>query len=202
MITRRAILALALFAPFAARAQAPSGPAAPIADLNDKLLAVMRAGSGAPFNNRVRILQPAVQNAFDLSQILQNSIGPRWSSFPPQMQADLLEVFTQFTVATWVANFDSYDGQTFQILPAQRKVGSDEVVQTLIVPRAGEATRLDYVMRHRDSWKAVDILVDGSISRVAVQRSDFRGLVRQGDASALIASLRDKISNLAAGVKT
>ena len=28
-----------------------------------------------------------------------------------------------------------------------------------------------------DAWKAVDVLLDGTISRVAVQRSDFRSLL-------------------------
>jgi len=37
-------------------------------------------------------------------------------------------------------------------------------------------------------WKAVDVLADGSISRVAVQRSDFRSLLASGDAPALLAS--------------
>jgi phospholipid transport system substrate-binding protein len=61
-------------------------------------------------------------------------------------------------------------------------------------------TPLDYVMRAEDAgWKAVDILLDGSISRVAVQRSDFRSLLRPGDASALIESLQRKVDQLSAG---
>ncbi len=40
------------------------------------------------------------------------------------------------------------------------------------------------------------MLLDGSISRVAVQRSDFRTLLTGGDADALIASLRTKIADL------
>ena len=31
-------------------------------------------------------------------------------------------------------------------------------------------------------WRAVDVLLDGSISRVAVQRSDFRKILANGDA--------------------
>ena len=50
-----------------------------------------------------------------------------------------------------------------------------------------------------DGWRAVDVLLDGSISRVAVQRSDFRKLLDPGDASALIASLEKKVSDLSGG---
>ena len=41
-------------------------------------------------------------------------------------------------------------------------------------------TPLDYVMRQGEKGRrAVDVLLDGSISRVAVQRSDFRSLLHR-----------------------
>jgi phospholipid transport system substrate-binding protein len=52
------------------------------------------------------------------------------------------------------------------------------------------------------SWKAVDVLADGSISRVAVQRSDFRRLISRGGAQALIDSLNQKIADLSGGALT
>jgi phospholipid transport system substrate-binding protein len=199
---RRALVALALLAPFAARAELPAS-AAPIAALNDGLLAVMHAGKSTPFASRVQTLLPLVQQAFDLPLILQNSVGLRWPAFSAQQQQDLLDAFTRWTVATWVANFDTYDGETFEISPDLRKVGADQVVQTRIVPKSGDTTRLDYVMRNTGgAWKAIDILVDGSISRVAVQRSDFRALLKTGDPAPLIAHLRDKGASLAAGTKS
>ena len=53
-----------------------------------------------------------------------------------------------------------------------------------------------------DTWKAVDVLADGSISRVAVQRSDFRRLVTRGGAQALIESLNQKTADLSGGALT
>jgi phospholipid transport system substrate-binding protein len=199
---RRFLIALVLMAPFAAHADLPA-PAAPIAALNEGLLTIMHEGRSAAFAARVQQLQPAVQQAFDLEQVLQNSIGLRWPSFTPQQKQDLLEAFTRWTVATWVSNFDTYNGEVFKISPNLRNVGSDAIVETEIVPQTGNPTRLDYVMRNSGSgWKAVDVLVDGSISRVATQRSDFRSLLRTGDPAPLIAQLRYKAEALAAGIKT
>jgi phospholipid transport system substrate-binding protein len=45
-------------------------------------------------------------------------------------------------------------------------------------------------------WNAQDIRLDRTISRVAVQQSDFTSLLSQGDASQLIASLEQKVSTL------
>jgi phospholipid transport system substrate-binding protein len=202
---RRTALAAALAVPLLLRARDGStqqlpAPAVPIQALDDALLQIMHAGHPVPFAERVRTLTPAVENAFDLRQILQTSVGLRWSSFSPAQQQQLLDVFTRYTVASYVANFDSYNGERFEILPALRQIGADQVVQTRIIPSSGDSTRIDYVMHATPSgWKAVDVLLDGSISRVAVQRSDFRSLLAGGDPSRLIASLRTKTANLERG---
>ncbi len=146
------------------------------------------------------MLTPVVLAAFDLPRILGSSVGPRFAGFPPDAQAELLDVFTQFTVASYVANFDDYNGERFDILPETRRAGSDEVVQTKLLLQNGDILKLDYVMHRGDGgWKIIDVLLNGSISRVAVQRSDFRALLGGGDAGKLIASLRDKVARLAAG---
>jgi phospholipid transport system substrate-binding protein len=179
-----------------------SGPAMPIRALDDALLRIMHAGKTTPFAERARLLAPAIEGAFDLSAILQTSVGLRWSSFSPQQRAELLDVFRQYTVASYVANFDAFNGERFQILPDLRQVGQEQVVQSRIVPASGDPARIDYVMRATDSgWKAVDVLLDGSISRVAVQRSDFRSLLAGGDPARLIDSLRSKTAALESGAR-
>jgi phospholipid transport system substrate-binding protein len=126
-------------------------------------------------------------------------VGLGWSRIPAQQQDELLRVFTSYTVASYVANFDSFNGERFQILPETRDSGQNRIVQTTIVSATGEPTRIDYVMRSTDAgWKAIDVLLDGSISRVAVQRSDFRSLLAGGDPGRLIASLRAKTASLQA----
>ncbi len=55
--------------------------------------------------------------------------------------------------------------------------------------------------REHGGWKIVDVLLDGTISRVAVQRSDFRDVLAQGGATALIASLERKAADLTGGAR-
>jgi phospholipid transport system substrate-binding protein len=205
MIARRALLAgltglAALAVPAAARAAALPAPAEPIVRLNAALLAAMHAGATTPFAARAATLRPVVEQVFDLPTILRNSVGPRWPDFAPASQAELLDAFTAFTVASWTANFDTFNGERFEVLPALREVGADEVVESRIIPASGDPTRLDYVMRSgTGGWRAVDVLVDGSISRVAIQRSDFRSLLASGDPAPLLAMLRRKASAMATG---
>ncbi len=204
-VGRRALLAATLALPFApllapGASAALAEAAAPIEALNAGLLAAMRAGAATPFAQRFNALAPAVERAFDLPAILQASVGPRWSGLPAAQQAQLLEVFRRFTVASYVSNFKAFSGERIEVLPENRAIGADQVVATRIVPANGEPTRIDYVMRRAgDGWRAVDVLLNGSISRVAVQRSDFRALLGQGDASRLIANLQGKVAELSDG---
>lgn len=202
-VARRSLLRLALLAavPIPALA-AGADPTAPIKDLYAGLETLMRQGSAKPFSDRFHEIAPVIDRAFDLTTILARAVGARWTSLDDPARAQLFKAFRDFTVATYVANFDQYDGQKFQVLPQMRTVGADRIVATQIIRANGSPVRIDYVMRQGSSgWQVVDVLLDGSISRVAVLRSDFRSLLDKGGAPALMASLQRKTADLSGGAK-
>lgn len=176
----------------------------PIMVLNSGLIQTMQAGTKTSFRRRFDLLAPSIDHAFDLADILRVSIGLAYATLPPGERETLLAVFRRFTIASYVANFDSFDGETFEVLPGLRSIGRDQVVSTRLSSPTGDPVRLDYVMRSTDAgWRAIDVLLDGTISRVAVQRSDFRALLTQGGnqvtAQPLIASLQKKVFDLSGG---
>jgi phospholipid transport system substrate-binding protein len=206
-LTRRALLpscmAAALIVLEPVQAQSEGDPGQPLTALYAGLEAAMRAGPKTPFVQRFDALAPVIDRAFDLATVLKVSVGLRWDSMDPAVQARLARTFRRFTIASYVANFDKYGGEQFQVLPGSRDQGADRIVHTEIISGNGSRFRLDYVMRDDGgSWKVVDVLLDGSISRVAVQRSDFRKILAGGDAEALIDNLRRKITDLSNGALT
>ncbi|MBN8902450.1 MAG: ABC transporter substrate-binding protein, partial [Rhodospirillales bacterium] len=177
---------------------AQSSPLQPVQDLVAGLLAIMKAGQGTPFSQRAQMLGPVIDRTFDLEAVLRASVGPTWASFSPDQQRALLAAFRRYTVNSYVNSFDQFNGQRFLINPETRSVGAEEVVRTQIVPTSGDTHELDYVMRNTpNGWRIVDVLADGAVSRVAVQRSDFRTLLRQGGADRLQRSLDSKADGLA-----
>jgi phospholipid transport system substrate-binding protein len=173
---------------------------APIQQLIDGLVQIMKAGPGTPFHQRFETLAPVIDRTFDLAAILQESVGASWPTLPPAQQAVLTDAFRRYTVSSYVNSFDDFNGQRFTISPDTRAVGSEQVVETHVIPKKGDSHELDYVMRQGPSgWRVVDVLADGSISRVAVQRSDFRRILARGGAQALAESLRTKSADLSEG---
>jgi phospholipid transport system substrate-binding protein len=205
-LRRRSLLAIGIIvaaSPLAQRALADTAPdvTATVSQFNAALLATMKAGARTDFSQRFQALAPAVDKAFDLPAVLAVSVGLGWASLSPDQQARLMDAFRRYTVASYVANFDNYAGETFTISPDTQKLDAGRVVvKTRMSTTNGGATQLDYVMKQTPSgWKVVDVLAAGSISRVAVQRSDFRHLLSNGGGDALLASLQRKTSDLSGG---
>ncbi|HEY4043060.1 MAG TPA: ABC transporter substrate-binding protein [Rhodopila sp.] len=205
-LSRRSLLGLAMvaMAPLGRPASAESAlaePTATIKQFNAALLAVMKSGERTDFSQRFQMLAPAVDQAFDLPAVLAVSVGSGWVTLSSDQQSRLLGAFRRYTVASYVANFNSYAGQTLNVAPDARNLDAGRViVSSRIVPLKGDATELDYVMKQTSvGWKIVDVLAAGSISRVAVQRSDFRHLLSNGGGEALLASLQRKAADLSGG---
>jgi phospholipid transport system substrate-binding protein len=161
----------------------------------------MKAGRNTSFAQRYAMLTPAIEQAIDMDTVLQSSVGLRWASLSAEQKSALSGTFRRYTITTYAANFDSFAGQSFRVLSDTRRLSNgDVVVHTHFVRADGSTTPIDYVMRQTPAgWKAVDVLADGSISRVAVQRSDFRALLDNGGVSALEAGLERKVASLSAG---
>ena len=184
-----------------ARAAESDDPTAPIQQLNASLLAAMKAGQSTPFAKRFAMLTPAVEHAFELNALLRGAVGLGWDNISIDQQAALASTFQRYTVSNYTANFDTYDGQSFRVLPETRTLpGGSVVVRTQIVRPSKPPVEIDYVMRQTPAgWRAVDVLSDGTISQVAAQRSDFRSLLASGGVVALRAGLERKVATLSNG---
>jgi phospholipid transport system substrate-binding protein len=202
---RRTVLRLALY--LTAAFLAPGSPVlgsemtAPIEQLHAGLIEIMKAGKVAPFRQRYDKIAPVIGRSFDLEVIVRQVVGPRWAALPSDEQASLGDAFRRYTIASYVSNFNDYSGERFEVLPGVAAVGNDRVVKTQIVTASGQPHLLAYVMRQAGGgWRIVDVLVEGSISRVAAQRSEIRSVLSDGGGPGLLVSLRRKTAELSGGI--
>jgi len=67
------------------------------------------------------------------------------------------------------------------------------MVRSRIVKANGEPVKVDYVMRRAgDGWLISDIYLDSAISEVAMRRSEFATILKNGGIDGLIAALNRK----------
>lgn len=175
-------------APFAAQAADPAQ--APVAALDDGLLAIMKAGKAAGVSGRAGMIGPIVDRAFDLPLMTRLSVGPAWNGMAPADQTALVAAFRRLTVAQYAANFDGYSGERFSIDPKVEARADDRLVKTTLTPTKGEPIAISYRLRQSGGqWKIIDVFYKNSISQLATRRSDFASALSSGGAKGLIAHL-------------
>lgn len=183
-----------------AEAAATVNNAAPNAAVQTLYDALQRAQSRAGIPERRTIIAPAVDQAFDLNAILRRSIGLRYDRLSDGERAQLLGAFRTFTIARYAATFKPGSEAAFSVTAAtDPNPTGGMILHTSLRGKsdpASEATPIDYVMTQTpQGWRITDVLLDGHISQVGAQRSDFKTIFGQGGARGLAQSLTTKADN-------
>jgi phospholipid transport system substrate-binding protein len=160
------------------------------------LLSTMRDGRSLGQSGRYARLVPVVNRTFDLAFMARLAVGPSWATLAPAQQQRLTEAFGNYVSATYADRFDAYSGEQLEVT-GERPYGSEVMVQTKIVKSNGETTTLDYLMRqNQGAWQISDVYLDGTISQVAVQRSEFSSILRREGVDGLVMALNRKVDLL------
>jgi phospholipid transport system substrate-binding protein len=176
---------------------AGSDPAViPVQTLTSSLLKAMKAGSATSTAERYRQLEPVVEQVFALPLMTQLSVGPDWSNFKPEQQKELITAFSRYTIANYAHNFNSFNGQKFEVDGNVLTRGDEKIVQSSLIPPGGTPTNLLYRMRNvNGAWKIIDVIYNG-VSQLILHRTDFAAAIAGGGAPALIAHLNQMSNGL------
>jgi phospholipid transport system substrate-binding protein len=188
------LLGVLFFTPLAHSIATVSDPAAiQVQTLNNSLLKSMHASTES-MTERYRNLEPVIEQVFALPLVTRLSVGPQWTSFSPDQQAELIKAFTRYTVANYAHNFRDFDGEKFEIDDNVSNRGADRIVHARIIPAHDTPVTLLYRMQEVDgNWKIIDVVSDG-VSQLALRRTDFASAIAAGGAPTLIAHL-NKVSD-------
>ncbi len=152
----------------------------------DALLAQMKKGGAA--RGRYELLKPAVERAFDIAGMTAVAVGPGFAALSDADKKALDDAFERMTIANYVKNFDTFNGEVFTVEPAAiaRPPSTDKLVKSTL--KAGkDVIPFSYRMHQVGAaWKIEDIYLNGNISQMAQRRSDFAATFASGGASALV----------------
>lgn len=166
---------------------------------DDVLLGTMKQADALGVKGRYKKLEPAVERAFDLPTMTRYAIGPTWSKFSSGDQRLLIDAFSRLSIASFAHNFNGYAGERFVVDPTADNRGVDKIVKTQIIPASGAPVILDYRMRQTGgSWKAIDVLFQGTISQLTTRRSDLATIVASGDARTIAANINAQADKMLA----
>jgi phospholipid transport system substrate-binding protein len=191
---------MCLFSTFVAAAE-PAGPATPVVEkLHGALLEAMKGGAKMGFAGRKALLDPIVRETYDLPAMARVATGAAWQKMSEDEKKQVVEAFSDWTVATYASQFKSYDGEKFVTKREAEAARGRHAVDTQIVPKGEDPTELNYQLREdAGHWKIIDVYLDGSVSQLALRRNEFAAVLAKGGVAALVTQMKNQAAQLAKG---
>jgi phospholipid transport system substrate-binding protein len=121
-------------------------------------------------------------------------LGKYWETFNNEQRSRFVETFTQLSIATYAANFDSYSGEHFKMIPEKEVTGGRILVQSQLIKSDGGHVQLDYLLHRAGSqWRIINIIAEG-VSDLALKRADYSAFLKNNGFEALLKKLNEKIN--------
>jgi phospholipid transport system substrate-binding protein len=200
MVGRRGVVLAGILA-LAPVAHAGDGaPTAVVRRFNDTLLSIMKDGQSLGYAGRFKRLQPVMQETFDIPLMAEKVLGSQWKGLSEADQARWRELFAEFTVANYAANFDAFTGQQFEILGEEASANDTVLVKSVVKSPGHEDVELTYRLHQAGGgWRIMDVFLKGTVSELALRRSDYSSVLERDGFGGLATVLQSRIADLAAG---
>ena len=116
----------------------------------------------------------------------------------PEERERLVGTFKRFSVSNYAGNFDSFNGETFETQDVVESTHGTKLVRTRLLAGDGEVVQLNYRLRPVDGqWKIIDVYLNGTVSELALRRSEYSSLIKREGFDSLLVALDEKIAVLA-----
>jgi phospholipid transport system substrate-binding protein len=180
-----------------ASVSAALSPTAVIDRLHQSLIETMKDAKRLGIDGRHKQLQPILEKTFDFERMIAAAAGSYWTSADEAQRQRLLDAFTDLSVTTYAARFDGFSGESFETLGERQGPRDTVLVDTRLNRTDGPPVPITYVMTERDGeWRIVDVLLDKSISELAVRRSEYNQVLRTSGTEGLAHTLDEKADEL------
>lgn len=195
-------MALALAFTPAVRGDEPAATQT-VETLHTALLGVMKDADALGYQGRYDRLAPVLKAHFDFPFMARFVLGPGWQTLAPPDQQRWLETFERITIATYAWRFKGYTGESFKTL-GQEPAGQDTLFVRTVVDRTdAEDVELTYRLRKTDAgWRIIDIYQKGTISELALRRSEYSAVLKRDGFERLLETVNAKLAAYAAGTAT
>ncbi len=190
---------LALAFSFVARAEERS-PTAVVDALHAGIVEIMKASEQLDVEARRARFVELLPAYLDQPYMARKSVGRSWKTLTPEQQPQLLERFLQLSVATYADRFQGYSGERFETLEETLGEEGKARVEGQVVASDGKIYTMSYRMHQVDGkWLIYDVFLNGSVSEMAMRRSEFSSVLKREGFDHLIAAIDGKVQSLSAG---
>ena len=193
----RALIVLGLTLLSTLMSEAAASPTQVIDELHQNLLVTMKDAQRLGIDGRYKQLAPVLEQSFDFERMIAAAAGSYWANADESQRRKLLNSFIHLSITTYAARFNGFSGESFEVIGERQGPRDTMLVDTRLNRTDGSPVAITYVLAEREgTWKIVDVLLDKSISELAVRRSEYNQVLRNGGTESLAQNLDEKAAEM------
>lgn len=176
---------------------APSAEAV-VTALHTTLIDAMARSAKLGCEGRLKLLQPSVDQTFDLPFVAERALRRHWKTLDSSQQQAFTAALRRSFSTTYATEFSSPGSIEFATGKSEILGNGDALVHTSLTPKGSNAITLDYVLKpHGSEWRVVNVLADG-VSDLALRATQYDGLMKSQGFDALMTRLEQQTQTLKA----
>ncbi|MDJ0785619.1 MAG: ABC transporter substrate-binding protein [Myxococcota bacterium] len=153
-------------------------------------------------DERTALLEPTVAASYDLPFMAAKVLGRHWKSLDDEAKRRWLDVFARLTVHTYAERFDEDGGQEYEVGDVVSGGRDTLLVYSRILVPDEDPVEVNYRLHQRaDRWGIVDVYLNGTVSELALRRSEYSGVLKRDGFEELVARLEAKIAGAPASAE-
>lgn len=189
------MVALLLALPSIGSAAEVAGARAPIDQLYAVLIDCLKNAEALGLEGRRAKIAPAVTAGYDLPFMSEKILGRHWRGLGESGQTRWTDAFGRLTVATYAERMTGFTGQSFEVLKVEPSQRGTAVVYTQVVTPKEAPIAINYRMRENgDGWRIIDVYLNGTVSELALRRSEYAAVLQRDGFEKLVVSIDEKIA--------
>jgi len=184
----------------ATEAVSADAPVTTIEQFHAGLIEIMKQADELGFQGRVDALRPLMDRTFDLGFMASKTVGGHWRKLSAEDQTRWSDLFAQFSTANYAGRFTGFKGEQFVTLGVEDAARDTRMVLTRIIVPDDKDVELNYrlLQTPEGEWKVIDVYLDGTVSELALRRSEYASALKREGFEELVAAVQTKIENLKA----
>ena len=182
-----------------ATAGSDSSPLPTVETFHMGLLQIMKEAKTIGFQGRVDRLSPLMADTFDLDFMASKTVGGHWRKLSDADKERWIQTFARITVCNYAGRFTGFTGEEFVTVDVEDGKRGQRLVLTKIVLPEDEDVQLNYRLRKTDAgWRVIDVYLNGTVSELALRRSEYSSALKREGFEELVASIETKIEDMTA----
>lgn len=174
-----------------------STPTATVEVFHAGLLDIMKHAKTLGFQGRIDKLEPLMAATFDLDFMASKTVGRHWNKLSDAEKKRWARTFTRFTVANYAGRFTGFTGEKFITEGIEEAAKNTRLVLTKIEVPNEDDVQLNYrLIEKNGEWRVIDVYLNGTVSELALRRSEYSSALKREGFDQLVASIETKIEDL------